>query len=215
MFDFIIFCVQQKAEAFPGTGSYLTYPRDAENPRKPDTADSLCTLSIPGNTYYRFSRESGPNYENARSADWGFLHQSKGCRYILLARNDELKGRLHIAKQDSDSQRLIRLPWMTEEEVSFSYCLSFPPECYESTENILRCLVNASPVGRLYVLIRCQSTEMPNIVGTLTVEEYMTLFRSGKIQANLCYIVSDKDKTPQVIYEDYANAELNRPPAAP
>lgn len=88
-------------------------------------------------------------------------------------------------------------PWMTEEEYLDIDLVQADPAYIESIKALLELALKASPVGKVYIYIRHQSTlEALNMAGTLSVERFMSeVVSKGRLLSNFVYILSDTAET--------------------
>ena len=95
-------------------------------------------------------------------------------------------------------------PWMDREEIADLRPMLFDAAYLAAFEELLDRITDTSPVGRVYVQIRCQGLEQQSLCGTWTPARFMErIVRAGHLWGNMTYVLAQNADEPQ-------NAILNR-----
>lgn len=120
------------------------------------------------------------------------LCEEEGVFYNITSSLEECGGTLFIREQPQEKRDYFNVPWQKDSE-SDVRSVEIDSDYIESLEKILRCIVERSPVRKIYILIRCQCKGDHNLIGMLTLNQYMDLMRKNELLGNVAYVVYDSE----------------------
>ena len=119
---------------------------------------------------------------------WRFITSQKGKGYYLLSEKDEYAGSLLCDNISFDIQ--IDLPDVSEEDRECLTPYRVYPQYIEDFKKVINYMLDCSPSKLVYVLARYQSCEKEVVLGTYSLDTFISLMENGKIYSNICYIIS-------------------------
>lgn len=120
------------------------------------------------------------------------LCDEPGVFYNITSLQKECGGTLFIRELSSENCDCFNLPWQKTSESDIR-SVKIDSDYVNLLEKIIRDIVALSPVRKVYVLIRCQCRGDNNLIGMLTVNQYMDLMRNDKLLGNVAYTVYDPE----------------------
>ncbi len=106
----------------------------------------------------------------------------------MTSSQDECGGTLFI-RENPQKCDYFNVPWQSRNVRS----VEIDSDYIEPLEKIVRCIVELSPVRKVYILVRRQCRGENNIIGMLTVGQYVDLMRVGKLLGNVAYVVYEPE----------------------
>ena len=138
------------------------------------------------------------------------MSDEQGCFYNLLAYEEDHGGTIMVA-EDRTTQNYFDFSWMEEEERACIQGVYIKDEYLEGFETILRRLMSASPYRRLFVKIRCQCMDRQNVIGSLSIDDYMRLIKERRLLSNVVYVLSDdEDRDPNELLNERIHKRAER-----
>lgn len=118
------------------------------------------------------------------------LCDEPGVFYNVTSAQEECGGTVFIREVEGGGRGYFCVPWQDAAK-SDVRAVAVDPEYIEPLEALIREVIALSPVGKAYILMRCQCRGDVNVIGMLKTDEYIELMRSGGLLGNLAYIVYD------------------------
>lgn len=86
---------------------------------------------------------------------------------------------------------------MEEEEIVDLRPMDFDAAYHTAFSELLECIIDTSPVGKVYVQVRCQGLEQSNLCGTWTPARFMErIVRTGHLWGNMTYVLAENADVP-------------------
>ena len=113
-----------------------------------------------------------------------------GIWYELLCSKDEISG-TNICSYTANNGTYPY--WISSEEVKNDLrTLVIDEEYLDSFKEILRFLLEKSPINTIFLFCRFQSNEAEIMCGTLSLDDFIYLLSQDKILTNICYSISNR-----------------------
>lgn len=129
--------------------------------------------------------------------DRGLLCDGNGTMYRVTTPGEVFGGELFLRQTGGRPACPFAYPWMDEEEGLDLRPMDFDAEYIAPFTELLGRVADTSPVGKVYVQIRCQGLELRSICGTWTPERFMErIVRAGHLWGNMTYILASNADTP-------------------
>ena len=120
------------------------------------------------------------------------LCEEEGVFYNVTSSLEECGGTLFIRKLTPKKSDYFNVPWQNTSKSDIC-SVEIISDYIESLEEIIKCIVQLSPVRKVYILIRCQCRGDNNLIGMLTVNQYIDLMKNDKLLGNVAYAVYDPE----------------------
>ena len=129
----------------------------------------------------------------------GLICDGGGVCYDVTTAAHELGGvRFLRQAQERPAVCPFAYPWMEDEEIADLRPMIFDDAYLAAFEELLERITDTSPVGKVYVLIRCQGLEQDRLCGTWTPARFMKrMVRAGQLWGNMTYILAKNADEPQ------------------
>ena len=121
---------------------------------------------------------------------WKYLTVQKGKWYSLLTVPDEIGGSKLCETIDLD--RTIDLPDVPKEVRECLTPYRIRRQFLGDFKKILNYLLDCSALKTVYVLARYQSDDKEVVLGTYSVDTFLSLMEAGRVYSNICYIISNQ-----------------------
>ena len=152
----------------------------------------------------------GPKHRDDTRGLGDLQLDEQGCFYNFLVSEADDLGTIMVA-EDRTTQNYFDFPWMEEEERACIQGVYIKDEYLEGFETILRRLMSASPYRRLFVKIRCQCMDRQNVIGSLSIDDYMRLIKERRLLSNVVYVLSDdEDRDPNELLNERIHKRAER-----
>lgn len=136
----------------------------------------------------------------------GFICDGDGVLYRVTTDADVCGGEVFLRQAEVRPVCPFAYPWMEEEEVGDLRPIDFDAAYTTAFSELLERIADRSPVGKIYVQIRCQGLEQSNLCGTWTPERFIDrMVRAGQLWGNMTYVLAQNADEPQ---EDILNRTL-------
>ena len=119
---------------------------------------------------------------------WRFIMSQKGHGYNLLSEKGEIGGSQLC--ETVSIETMIDLPDVSDEERDCMTPYRVYPQYIEDFKKIINYMLDCSPSKLVYVLARYQSCDVEVVLGTYSLDTFISLMEKGKIYSNICYIIS-------------------------
>lgn len=119
---------------------------------------------------------------------WKYIVAQSGIWYTLLADKDEVGGTMLCENIDFDST--LNFPGTNKETCECLTPFRICQQYYNQFKIIINYLLDCSPAKMVLVLGRYQSDETEMVLGTYSLEKYLSLMQSNQVYSNVCYIIS-------------------------
>ena len=138
-----------------------------------------------------------PVFERLQN-DRGLICDGGGVCYDITTAAREFGGVLFLRQTEKRQDCPFAYPWMEEEEIADLRPMIFDAEYACAFEELLCRIMEISPVGKVYVQIRCQGLEQSNLCGTWTPARFMErIVRAGHLWGNMTYVLAKNADEPQ------------------
>ena len=123
--------------------------------------------------------------------DRGPICDGGGVLYRITTDEDILGGEAFLRQSAVRGPCPFAYPWQDEDEISDFRPMDFDAACYAAFAELLECIIETSPVGRVYVQIRCQGLEQSSLCGTWTPKRFgERVVRAGQLWGNMTYVLA-------------------------
>ena len=130
--------------------------------------------------------------------DRGFLCDGGGVLYRITTGEDVLGGEIFLRQRNVRPPCPFAYPWQNADEIADLRPMDFDAAYQAAFAELLECIIATSPVGKLYVQIRCQGLEQSNLCGTWTPARFMErIVRAGHLWGNMTYVLAKNADEPQ------------------
>ena len=130
--------------------------------------------------------------------DRGLICDGGGVCYDITTAAREFGGVRFLRQTEKRQDCPFAYPWMEEEELADLRPMIFDAEYSCAFEELLCRIMETSPVGKVYVQIRCQGLEQSNLCGTWTPARFMErIVRAGQLWGNMTYVLAKNADEPQ------------------
>ena len=138
--------------------------------------------------------------------DRGCICDGGGVLYRITTEEDMIGGEIFLRQRDDRPPCPFAYPWQNEEEITDFRPIDFDAAYYAAFAELLECIIDTSPVGRVYVQIRCQGLEQSSLCGTWTPARFMErVVRAGHLWGNMTYVLAKNADEPN---DDIVNRNL-------
>lgn len=129
----------------------------------------------------------------------GLICDGGGVCYDITTAAREFGGVLFLRQtEERPAVCPFAYPWMEEEELADLRPMIFDAEYACAFDELLCRIMETSPVGKVYVQIRCQGLEQSNLCGTWTPARFMErIVRAGQLWGNMTYVLAKNADEPQ------------------
>lgn len=125
---------------------------------------------------------------------WPFFSCIKGIRYTLVrAGTSDCLSSFYLCDADFEASCLNAsvLSWVSEEYQQDFLCpLIIKDEVYRDFVNVLAFLLENSPNGFIMFQTRYQGGDRDVILGTISLEQFLSMLNKREIMFNTCYIIA-------------------------
>lgn len=130
--------------------------------------------------------------------DRGLICDGGGVCYEITTAQREFGGVRFLRQAD---ERPAVCPfaylWMEEDEIADLRPMDFDAAYHTAFSELLECIIDTSPVGKVYVQVRCQGLEQSNLCGTWTPARFMErIVRTGHLWGNMTYVLAENADAP-------------------
>lgn len=130
--------------------------------------------------------------------DRGLLCDGTGALYRVTTPGEVLGGELFLRQSYDRPPCPFAYPWLGGEEISDLCPMVFDAAYITPFAELLERITDTSPVGKVYVQIRCQGLELSSICGTWTPGRFMErIVCAGHLWGNMTYILAKNADEPQ------------------
>ena len=136
----------------------------------------------------------------------GLLSDGGGVLYNVSTVQEESGGVLFLQERPRGGSCPFAFPWMSAEDAADIRHVTLDAAYREAFSALLLRVMETSPVGKVYVQIRCQGLEKSNLVGTLTPGIFLEqLVNADVLWGNMTYILAQNADVPEA---DLLNAGI-------
>ena len=129
--------------------------------------------------------------------DRGLICDGGGVFYDVRTAQREFGGVLFLRQAYDRPVCPFAYPWMEEEEIADVRPMNFDAAYFTAFAELLDRIMDTSPLGRVYVQIRCQGLERSNLCGTWTTARFMQrMVRAGHLWGNMTYVLAQNADEP-------------------
>ena len=137
-----------------------------------------------------------PIYDRLQN-DRGPICDGSGVLYRITTDEDILGGEMFLRQREDRGPCPFAYPWQDEEEIADFRPMDFDAAYHAAFAELLECIIETSPVGRVYIQIRCQGLEQSSLCGTWTPKRFMErVVRAGQLWGNMTYVLSRNADEP-------------------
>ena len=130
--------------------------------------------------------------------DRGFICDGGGVLYRITTEEDVFGGEVFLRQRAVRPPCSFAYPWLDENEITDFRPLDFDAAYHAAFAELLDRIIDTSPVGKMYVQIRCQGLEQSSICGTWTPRRFMErIVLAGHLWGNMTYILANNADEPQ------------------
>ena len=130
----------------------------------------------------------------------GLICDGGGVLYRITTAADVSGGEVFLRQAEARPACPFAYPWMEEEEIADLRPLLFEDAYLAAFSELLGRVADMSPVGKIYVQIRCQGLEQSNLCGTWTPERFIDrMVRAGHLWGNMTYVLARNADEPQEV----------------
>lgn len=140
-----------------------------------------------------------PTFDRLQNAR-GFLCDGGGVLYRITTAADVLGGEVFLRQAEARPVCPFAYPWQEEAEIADLRPINFDAAYTAAFSELLERVTDTSPVGKIYVQIRCQGLEQSNLCGTWTPERFIdSMVRAGHLWGNMTYVLARNADAPQEV----------------
>ena len=129
--------------------------------------------------------------------DRGLICDGGGVCYEITTAQRKVGGVRFLRQAEKRQDCPFAYPWMEEDEIADLRPVAFDADYFAAFGEMLDRITDTSPVGKVYVQIRCQGLEQSNLCGTWTPARFMErLVRAGQLWGNMTYVLAENADAP-------------------
>lgn len=122
--------------------------------------------------------------------DRGFICDGTGILYRITTEEDVLGGEVFLRQRKVRPPCPFAYPWQNADEIADLRPMDFDAAYHAAFAELLEGIIDTSPVGKVYVQIRCQGLEQSSICGTWTPARFAErVVCAGHLWGNMTYIL--------------------------
>ena len=141
-----------------------------------------------------------PVFDRLRN-DRGLICDGGGVLYRITTDEEIIGGEVFLRQSEDRPACPFAYPWQEEDEIADLRPMEFDAAYHAAFAELLDRIIDTSPVGKVYVQIRCQGLDRSSLCGTWTTARFMErMVRQGHLWGNMtCILAKNADEPNEKI----------------